>query len=229
MGVRQLALSELRPGNLSRRDVKTNLVEGLGEKMLYPCFKVIASHSAGRDEIPRGKDLDYKVDLRVELSDTSEGFKLKFMDQHPIEHSRKNFSAWTRSPELTLEIFLGYLEQGCLTSIAKGKAERISHGISAYGTWVKLDGKGELRRREQEYAYLLNDDNIFGGSVEKTEQGRLIVHVKAPLLPDLRPEDTVDFHSRNLGTDFQVAKTGSVAHILNLRGSSTRFSFVQGT
>ena len=65
--------------------------------------------------------------------------------------------------------------------------------------------------------------------MEKTEQGSLLVHVKASLLPDLRPEDTVDFYSRNLGTDIQTAKTSSVAHILNLRGSSTRFSFVQGT
>jgi len=229
VAVRQLALSEFRPVNLSRRDLKTNLVEDLREEMLYPCFKVVALHSAGRDEIPRNEALDYKVDLRVELSGTSETFKLKFMDQHPIEGSRKNFSTWTKSPEVTLEIFIGYLEQGCPISLAKGKAEHISHGSSAYGTWVKLNGKGELRRRQQEYAYHLKDDNIFGGSVEKTEQGSLLVHVKAPLLPDLRPEDTVDFYSPNLGTDSHVAKTISVAHILNFRGSSTRFSFVQET
>jgi len=229
VAVRQLELSESSPVNLSRRGVKTNLVEDLREKMLYPCFKVVALHSAGRDEIPCNETLDYKVDLRVELSGTSETFKFKFMDEHPIEQSRKNFSTWTKSPEVGLEIFLGYLGQGCMISIAKGKAERISHGSSAYGTWVKLDGKGEVRKRQQEYVYLLRDDNIIGGSVEKTEQGGLLVHVKAPLLPDLRPEDTVDFYSRNLGTGFQVAKTGSVAHILNLRGSRTKFSFVQGT
>lgn len=88
MAVRQLELSEFRPVNLSRRDVKTNLVEDLREKMLYPCFKVVASHSVGRDEIPRVENLDYKVDLRVELSGISETFKLKFMDQHPIEQSK---------------------------------------------------------------------------------------------------------------------------------------------
>ena len=224
----ELVLAEYTPMELTRREIATNNVEELGEKVFSPRFRIIADYSNGHEELPRGDTLDYKVELRVDLCENSNLFKLKFKDQHLVQSARSDFSRWTKSPEVTIEVLLGYLEQGNLLPVIKGKVGSISHGINASGNWVSLEGKGESHGQEQKYVYSINDNNIFSGSVERTSEGRLRAHIETTLLPDLKPKDIVDFHSKNLGLDFQDGKPDSITHLFSLsRGGTTRFAFVK--
>ena len=51
--------------------------------MFSPRFEIIADYSNGH-ELPRRDVIDYRVDLRVDLMEKGELFKLRFIDQYPV-------------------------------------------------------------------------------------------------------------------------------------------------
>jgi hypothetical protein len=225
-GIRyELVLEKFTPLKLLRRAIASNEVEDMGEKVFSPRFRVVVEYSNGHDELPRGRIIDYRVDLRVVLTKDGTAFSLGFIDQYPVVGARFNFSRWIKSPQIAVHVFLGYLEQGELQKIMHGSVEHISHGISASGTWVKLAGKGAALMREQNGVYLIDDDNLLGGKVEKLNEVNRRVYVRTILLPDLRPGDTVDFHSKNLGFGLLRVKPDSVIHIFRSDRAVTRFTF----
>jgi hypothetical protein len=224
----ELLLYEYNPLELTRRKISTGEVENIGERTVSPRFRIIVEQANWKESLPLWETLDYEVKLRVDLSENTESFKLLFKDQFPADRRRHNFSRWTTSPELSVKVLLGYLEQGDLLPVFKGKVTRISHGIVASGNWVKLEGKGELRERTQESVYLIKEGaNLIAGRLERTEHGSLMARIKTVLLPDLRPKDSVDVCSKNLGIEkVETAKVDSVTHIFDLSGSFTQFRFV---
>jgi len=224
----ELLLYEYKPIHLTRRKISTGEVENIGERTVSPRFRINVEEGNWKDSLPLWETLEYEVKLRVDLSENIESFKLLFEDQFPADRRRHDFSRWTNSPELSVEVLLGYLEQGDLLPVFKGEATRISHGIFASGNWVKLEGKGELRERTQESVYLIEEGvNLIAGRLERTEHGILMARIKTLLLPDLRPRDSVDVCSKNLGIEkAQIAEVDSVTHIFKLSGPFTKFSFV---
>lgn len=224
----ELLLYEYKPLELTRRKISTGEVENIGERTISPRFRIIVEQANWKESLPLWETLDYEVKLRVDLSENTESLKLLFKDQFPADRTRHNFSRWTTSPELSVKVLLGYLEQGDLLPVFKGKVTRISHGIVASGNWVKLEGKSELRERTQQSVYLIKEGaNLIAGRLERTEHGNLMVRVKTFLLPDLRPKDFVDVCSKNLGIErVEIAKVDSVTHIFDLSGAFTQFRFV---
>jgi len=224
----ELLLHTYNPLELTRRKISTGEVENIGEKMLSPRFKVAVEGTNWRESLPKRETLDYEVKLRIRLSKNAESFKIQFKDQYPVEKARHDFSKWTTSPDLSVEILLGYLQQGDLLSVSKGKATQISHGIVKSGNWVKIQGNGKLHERPQQSVYLIKEGvNIIAGRLERTVHGNLLAHIKTFLLPDLKPKDSIDVCSKNLGIHkVKTAEVETVTHIYDLNGALTQFTFV---
>jgi hypothetical protein len=224
----ELLLYEYKPLELSRRKISTGELENIGERTVSPRFRITVEQANWEESLPLWETLDYEVKLRVDLSENTESLKLLFKDQFPADRTRHNFSRWTTSPELSVKVLLGYLEEGDLLPVFNGKVTRISHGMVASGNWVRLEGKGELRERTQESVYLIKEGtNLIAGRLERTEHGSLMARIETLLLPDLRPKDSVDVCSKNLGIEnVEIAKIDSVAHIFDLSGAFTQFRFV---
>lgn len=223
----ELVLLEYKPVELTRHNIATAEVENIGDKLSSPRFRIVAEYEGGHQQLPRGDILDYEARIQIALTENDDEFKLKFKDKYPIVHSRADFNKWTIGRELTVEVLLGYLEQGDLLSVVRGAVHEISHGIDADGNWVYLHGKSKPQERAQEFDYLITDKNIFRGKVVRTEQGEFLVSLEIPLLPDLKPKDIVDVYWSGQGIhDMQMAKVDSVMHLLSTsRVPVTRFRF----
>lgn len=223
----ELLLHKYNPLKLTRRKVSTGEVENIGEKMVSPRFRVVVEHANWKDILPKRKTLYYEVKLRVNLYENGESFRLLFKDQFVAERERHDFSKWTTSPELFVEILLGHLEQGDLLSVSRGKVARISHGIVKSCNWVNLEGIGEPRKRDQESIYLIEEgENLIAARLERTTDGRLVTHVKTFLIPDLMPKDSIDVRCKNVGIpNVKVVKVDSVAHTFDSTGAVTNFAF----
>lgn len=224
----ELLLFEYKPIDLTRRKISTGEVENIGERMVSPRFRINVEEGDWKKSLPLRKTVEYKVKLRVDLNESSESLKLRFIDQHPIYEARQDFSRWTTSSELSAEVLLGYLEQGDLLPVFKGKVSRVSHGIVASGNWVKLEGTGSSRERTQEAVYFIEEGaNLIAGRLERTEHGNLMARIRTLLLPDLRPTDSVDVCSKSLGIEkAQTVKVDSVRHVFKLSGPLTESRFV---
>jgi len=222
----ELLLMEYKPIHMRRRKIIDNIIEDIGERILSPRFRIIVELDGEQDEISSRKIIDYDFDIRIGLLEDTERFKVKFEDRNPLESARKNFNKWTQSPELSVEVFLGYLEQGDLVSVAKGKANQIKHGIRASSNWIELEGSGKARTRPQEHVYSLQGgENILDGSLSRTEQGSLLVNITTVLIPELKPKEMIDVFWDELGILQSAAKIDSLKHRMSLHGAFTKIAF----
>jgi|SRR5208282_1842792 len=223
----ELELHEYTPLELTTRKIASGEIENIGEKMISPRFKVTAEQGVWNETIPKRKIIDYEVQLRVDLNEKGDSFRVLFKDQYVNEKARCDFSEWTTRFGIFVEILLGYLEQGDLLSVAKGKVTRISNGIVKPCNWVRLEGIGELRERMQQSVYLIKEgENLIAGRLERTSDGPL-ARVKTSLLPDLKPRDSIDVCCKNLGIDnIENTSVHSVTHIFSSNGATTQFTFV---
>jgi len=222
----ELLLIEYKPIHLRRRKIIDNTVEDIGEKILSPRFRIAVEFDGEHDEIASRKILDYDFDIRIGLLEDTERFKIKFEDHNPLESARKDFSRWTQSSELSVEVFLGYLQQGDLVSVAKGKANRIEHGIRASSNWIELEGSGKTRTRPQEHVYSLQGGvNVLDGNVSRTEQGNLLANITTVLIPELKPNEMIDVFWDQLGILQTAAKIDSLEHKMSFRGAFTKIAF----
>lgn len=188
----------------------------------------MAEQGVWKESLPRGEIVDYKVHLRVDSHEKGQSFKILYEDQYPVEKARRDFSKWTANSGMSVEILLGYLEQGDLLSVAKGKVTRIANGIVKSCNWIRIEGDGELTERVQQSVYLIKEgENLIEGRLERTPNGNPTARVKTFLLPDLKPKDSIDVFSKNLGLhNIETAKVDSVVHIFGSNGSVTQFTFV---
>jgi hypothetical protein len=223
----ELLLHKYNKLELTRRKISNGEIENIGEKMLSPRFKVTAEQGNWKEILPRGEIVDYEVQIRVDSNDKGQSFKVMYKDQYPVEKARRDFSKWTVKSGISVEISLGYLEQGDLLSVAKGKIERISNGIVKSCNWIRLEGHGVSDERVQESVYLIKEgENLVTGHLERAINGSLTARVKTFLLPDLKPKDSIDVFSKNLGLpNIEMAKVNDVTHIFESNGALTEFTF----
>jgi len=225
----ELELLEREPLDLSRTRLSDMTVERIGESMLSPRFRIVAQLDDTKEQLPIRKIIDYDFDIQIRVTEDTEVFRIRFEDQYLGRPARKDFSSWTSASRVAVEILMGYLEEGELISVARGEASRIKHGTRASGNWIILRGSGKARARPQEYEYSIRESSFFESSFERTGQGTLLVRIKTPLIPDLKPKDLVDIYLPHMNMDQYTKTIDFVDHVMSLKDVYTRITYVEKT
>jgi hypothetical protein len=225
----ELVLYEHTPINLSRTRLSDMVVERIGESMLSPRFRIVAQFDDTKEQLPIRKVVDYDFDIQIRVAEETETFKIRFEDRCPVRLDRKDFSRWTSASKVTVEILMGYLEQSELISVARGEASQVKYGIRASGNWIILMGSGKARARPQEYEYSISESSSFESTFERTGQGALLVEIKTPLIPELKPRDLVSIYWPEMEMSQYTKTIDSVDHIMGLKEVYTRITYVEKT